>query len=651
MPRKKDIETSKENQADNSRDVAVSPASSKSSKRLGKDDQSIDLADVSLVGSPRDPQVDHFLDKGILPDRRNEIEKNVLQRSRMSLKLGGRLPGTPPGYQNLKEPLSPGLIRTGTLNSLSDCSETIVFQRDSMLSVSEDISRDNDEAREGEAILPLSHQDSRSQHMVSSIRSTSERDGFMQIMRRDQSAGELQSLCACMTTLDDFRRARSFFVDMSWETANRQNHKGETHLHAFSNNKALAVNLTGRNELETKDYLALYCQPTFDQESSDELREETKFLSKELLSSFPGAMLTQDNKGYIPFEEGLLDWIATNQKKNHTEEIGTENYATYLTTVSDAMSHAWKSTSNTFLTAVSKITDTDTRTGDEGDVEAGESEELKQASSTDELTGKKVDPSKSSNNSKLSPHARFCLEMLSLIVEQLESCATTLPTSFGNGKIDDSSILRLNEKMSQDVGASLQLAAQIVEHVASIPELLRTILSITEELDMEFALSTTIIRRVLLDKHSIGPWLTSMLRNPHRSVSRRAIDYLHNVSKLYQEEEKVRHRQPSSRKIICDDVIDEVSRLRDFVPSLLSLGENGMEEASTTKVVSDVLDKMISRPFVATVVLCDAIFLGMVIVGFRYAVNGMIMGASLDTVLSWIYVVRFLCDMLSRINR
>jgi hypothetical protein len=83
------------------------------------------------------------------------------------------------------------------------------------------------------------------------------------------------------------------------------------------------------------------------------------------------------------------------------------------------------------------------------------------------------------------------------------------------------------------------------------------------------------------------------------------------------------------------------------VPSLLSLGENGMEEASTTKVVSDVLDKMISRPFVATVVLCDAIFLALMIVGFRYAVNGIITGGSLEKVLSWIYVVRCNSSLLS----
>jgi hypothetical protein len=79
--------------------------------------------------------------------------------------------------------------------------------------------------------------------------------------------------------------------------------------------------------------------------------------------------------------------------------------------------------------------------------------------------------------------------------------------------------------------------------------------------------------------------------------------------------------------------------LRDFIPSLLSLGERGIEEVSTTKVVSGVLDNMISRPFVATVVLCDAIFLTLMLLGFRCAVNGMIMGDSLKTVLSWIYVV------------
>jgi hypothetical protein len=193
----------------------------------------------------------------------------------------------------------------------------------------------------------------------------------------------------------------------------------------------------------------------------------------------------------------------------------------------------------------------------------------------------------------------------------------------------------------QEVQSLLDLSSRVVEHVSCIPNLLETIFHINDDVDMDFALSTSIIKRVMVNKHSVGPWLTSMFQNPQKKVSRRAIDYLQMVSKMCSKENKNGFRGDDPDAPSCEDVVERISRLRDFIPSLLSLGESGIEEVSTTLVVNKVLDKMISKPFVATVVLCDAIFLALVIVGFRYAVNGMITGESLEKVLSWIYVVSF----------
>jgi hypothetical protein len=228
--------------------------------------------------------------------------------------------------------------------------------------------------------------------------------------------------------------------------------------------------------------------------------------------------------------------------------------------------------------------------------------------------------------------------MLSLIADQLEKITDP------SGSLHSRSLFKTGRmcrgvKQLQDMYGPLDLCAQLVEHIATVPALLETIFYINDDHDMEFALSTSIVRRVLVNKHSVGPWLTSMLQNPHRSVSQRAIDYLQIVSKLTNDENKKKQRFKDHEPQSCDDIIDEISRLRDFIPSLLSLGERGIEEVSTTKVVSGVLDNMISRPFVATVVRCDAIFLTLMLLGFRCAVNGMIMGDSLKTVLSWIYVV------------
>lgn len=539
-------------------------------------------------------------------------------------------------------------------NFASDRSETIVFCRESVESFDES----QCESVSAENLEGVRFNNPNGERMMSSIRSTSGRDGFMQIMRRDRSANELHSLCSCMTTIDDVRRARSLIVGMSREDASQRDYKGETPMHALSNNKALAVNLNGSADFETKNFLVLYRQPTFDQESLHQLQELiSKFLLEGLLPSFPGVMMIEDNKGYIPFEEGILDWIATVQKVNDADSTENDYYSTYLSSytnaVSGAVSSAWKSTSTTFLTAMSKMTENIHQKESTRDIERGDSGSLAQVSSKDELTGDKCMMSRFSNKTKLSPHARFCLQMLSIIVDKLEKFFDSSPSSFnrrndicGGRKSGCTQELR-------GMYEPLDLAARVVERIASIPNLLQTILLTSEDSDMEYAFSTTIIRRVLINKSSVGPWLTAMLQSSQRLVSRRAIDYLQTVSKLCCDEEKSMNcTKSSTRKQACDNVIDEVSQLRDFVPSLLSLGENGIEEVATTKVVSDVLDKMISKPFVATVVLCDAIFLALMIVGFRFAVNGMITGGSLQTVLSWIYVVCCSrCSVLSEMNR
>lgn len=169
---------------------------------------------------------------------------------------------------------------------------------------------------------------------------------------------------------------------------------------------------------------------------------------------------------------------------------------------------------------------------------------------------------------------------------------------------------------------------------------MKTILLIEDDEDREFALSTPIIRRAMLSKHSIGTWLTDVLQSRDRRLSERAVDYLKRVSSECSGEKHGRKSSgsPSHEKLVSDQVVDEVSRLQDFIPALLALGDRGIEEASTTYVVKKVLDRMISRPFALTVLLCDAVFLTLMIVGFRSAVNRLILGSSLALVLKWIYV-------------
>jgi len=532
-------------------------------------------------------------------------------------------------------------------NFASDRSETIVLVGDGE-SAGDRFKAYEGEGERGEFVEVVQLREQERGDPRPSIGNDSDQDDLFALQGHERAASELHSLCGCMTTVDDVARAKSFFEGGSPEDASRRDYKGETPLHAFSNNKALAVNMIGSPgnvEFETRDYLTLYRQPTYDQESSSKLHEIVEeFMLEDLLPSFPGACLIEDNNGHIPFEAGLLDWIATSHNENLatvTDQDYAARLSTYTNAVSDAVSNAWKSTSTTFLTAVSKMTESERLGGVHGDIEkgvnpaiAGYSGSFRQSSSK-MLTGS-TNGSSLIVKSRLSPHARFCLEMLSLIVDQLEKITNI--SSRSQESQQDAGIAHMCRRLSKlhDMYGPLDLTSRVVEHISSMPRLLETIFYISDDHDIEFVLSTSIIRRVITDKHSVGPWITSMLQHPKRCVSLRAIEYLQVASNLCHQD--LKKKRPRGTSPSSNALIDEVSSLRDFIPSLLSLDVNDIEDVSTTYVVKKVLDNMISKPFVATVVLCDALFLGLMIVGFRYAVNGMITGKNIETVLAWIYV-------------
>jgi len=462
---------------------------------------------------------------------------------------------------------------------------------------------------------------------------------FGQAMPSNRSVSNLHSLCCSMTTVDELMKAQSLLLSISLNRASGRDYKGETILHRFSNNKALAVIIGNPNneDYETKDFLTLYRQPSIDQKSTDELNRLVEcFLVEILLPSFFGAPIAQDNDGQIPFEAGLIDWVATCQKEMHgiSQESETGYFSAYTNKVSDVVTHAWESTSTTLLSAMAfgRSTSKRHRQGHMvTDIERGDS-----TSSTGSTTSQSI------GKSKFTPHARFCLRMLSLILEEFDKFNDAFRNTKMNRQMQKYSRAIEGIKQLRNVTGPLDLCGRIIEKVASIPHLLEVIFSINNDSDLQFVLSTKIIKRVLIDKHSVGPWLTAMLQSPDRHISKRATDYLQTVSKLCSGDQgdnmENTEYELNSLSVHCEELIDEVSRLHDFIPSLLALEEKIIEEVSTSLIVKEVMDIMIARPFVATVVFCDAIFLFFMIFGFRAAVNGMIMGGQLENVLRWIYV-------------
>ena len=462
-------------------------------------------------------------------------------------------------------------------------------------------------------------------------------DNFHPIMTYNRSGNELHNVCGSMTSMNDLVKAQSLLAGIPLLRASERDYKGETILHSFSNNKVLAAIIGNPNneDFETKNFLTPYRQPSFDENSTDQLNQAIeRFLVDNLLPSFFGAPIAQDGEGQIPFEAGLIDWVSTCHREMYGVSQSDPGFiSAYTHKVSDAVTLAWESTANVLLRSGTK---SNRQSAIPSDLERGES--MSSAGSTNSL---------SIGKSKFTPHARFCIRMLSLILDEFEKFTEGFKTIDMNQRMDKHNRAIKGIQQLENVHGPLDLCGRVAEKIASIPNLLEVIFSINNEVDLEYVLSTKIIRKVMVDKHSVGPWLTSMLQSPHAHTSKRAIQYIHTVSRFCSEcqgdHEKDKDGTEESKKESgqYEDLVDEVSRLHDFIPSLLALDDKVIEEVSTSLMVKEVMDIMIAQPFVATVVFCDAIFLCLMIVGFREAVKGMILGKLQDNVLKWIYVVSF----------
>lgn len=157
--------------------------------------------------------------------------------------------------------------------------------------------------------------------------------------------------------------------------------------------------------------------------------------------------------------------------------------------------------------------------------------------------------------------------------------------------------------------------------------------------------STTLFRRIVMSEKSIGPWLCGMLQSTKKGVANRALQYLVFLSDTLEANPKgwgTQSAKSSSNLLNTSsaahsDLHDKVGELEGFIPSLLALDERRIEEAATTLVVRQVLDRMISRPFAVSIVLLDSIFLTLLIISFRAACKIFLTGGT-NGALYWIYV-------------
>jgi hypothetical protein len=406
--------------------------------------------------------------------------------------------------------------------------------------------------------------------------------------------------CQTMSTLDDLWRVKSLLAKFP-DVSQQKDDLGSTPLHRLASNQTLPEALFA-SKTTSNNFLKLQSQSTFESLMDPAIcnlqLQLIQFVKKDLLSAFPQAMILKDEDGCIPFEACLMDWVHSSSS-SHSSHNNARDKDLLSSTASQFMGQVYEKSSRQFKSMlVKKRTPSKTPIND---VERGFYEPSSWKAILDETDTKFKAHSNSKGQqgaTKLSSNARFALVLLSAIIDQLDHFTSTKHTTEQHLEL-----AKLKLRQFRQVNGNVDLTATVVQATASIPGLMQSILLLENEEDREFVLSTSAIQRVMACKQSIGVWLTQLLQDPNAST--RAVEYLERISS-------------NKEKNCVDPLIHEMCQLQDFVPALLSLGDRGMEEASTTLVVKGVLDRMISKPFAVTVVFCDVLFLTILMVGFRY---------------------------------
>ena len=488
----------------------------------------------------------------------------------------------------------------------------------------------------------------------------------------------LHFICRTATSGDDLQRA---IGHVTVEAASLADQNGRTPLHVLSRNKSLSrATNANRNSLTSGHSSGLLSvspgglQRAFshgsattttsaaaEQASNDE--EALSCFVEILFRAYPAAMITTDTEdGHIPFESALHDFVECNLDTDQQRSTSSRSLQTSEKQLSTLIPTLWEfkgTVASRWANATgqgyqqhrnSKSSFTNSMQqggggcgGGGGDIESGGDPPTEKVVSRDRTFPKRV---------RVSSHMLSSLHMLSALLEALDTVSEQLTEKSTRGSIYSSRRRSRSRKSSRALDALNNMTVQdisdsIVQTIASVPDLVKTVLFIEDEEQKSHCLGTTLIQRVLTSKYSVGSWLTGMLQSHKKEPAELAVQYLHIVSSSVSIEQqsnansttkRTKGRVEAANQEENDDLCQEISRLPDFVPSLLSLGDKQIEEAATTLVVQKVLDQIISRPFVVTVVFCDALFLAILISGYRGAVSGLILGISPNAILRYIYL-------------
>jgi len=162
----------------------------------------------------------------------------------------------------------------------------------------------------------------------------------------------------------------------------------------------------------------------------------------------------------------------------------------------------------------------------------------------------------------------------------------------------------------------------LAERVATIPLFIKTVLLVEDSETRNRLLELSVVRRAMLCTASVDHGWGVVMLQKRGAPSRRMVDYFKLVSKLDVSDYVGKDRDPRQADYVSFNrekgaLFDAIQRYEEILPSLLILPVKELEQVSRSRVVWQVLDNTISRPFVIGIVSIDFVLHFTLILAFR----------------------------------
>jgi len=177
---------------------------------------------------------------------------------------------------------------------------------------------------------------------------------------------------------------------------------------------------------------------------------------------------------------------------------------------------------------------------------------------------------------------------------------------------------------SSSIFPNYQLSTVLVDSLASIPSLAKTILLLNS--NQNEILSLEIIEQMYLSDFSTGKWVVNMLAHPIPQIQKCGVDYLEYISYLVSDcrnsaSKKVPHVGSSSYLPVEEEknkLYESIARLESFLVALLQITHpKELERASSTPILQHVINhKLRIVPSLLGLVLFDLFFHVLLVITF-----------------------------------